>query len=307
MKNTMLNTARLLTFAFSISLLSGCAASYQGDSALKDRVTALEAENRTLKLQLEQTRQIVAAKATASDRARADAGTDVAADSRPASREAAVEQTGFTDLGGHPAEDMITELASLKVFGGTGSTFHPNETITRAEYCKWLYKAYNAIMPEQKQLRLTPASAQIFRDCTPAHPDYEYVQALANAGYSIGYDDGTFKPEQPLTREEMLGIKLGVDVGKKLDPWRSQMEAVWKFSDGKQVSERFTGYVHQDYYVSGPHGCNIQRAFGKIGAFRPKQPVLRAEAAATLWQIGQFGETQKTTAAAALKEKVDKT
>lgn len=75
------------------------------------------------------------------------------------------------------------------------------------------------------------------------------------------------------------------------------MEAVWKFSDGKEVAERFTGYVHQDFYVSGPHGSNIQRAFSKIGTFHPKQPVLRGEAAATLWQFGQFGFTQNTSAA----------
>ncbi len=299
MKFDQTHKSQLLMLAVSISLLSGCATDNQADNLLKDRVAKLEAENQSLKLQLQKAQ----ATATAADTTK----TSSASGDDGVKNEEAVEQITYTDLGDNPSAEMITELGRLKVFDDTGNLFKPDETITRAEYCRWLYNAHNAIMPESKQLRLATAAPQTFKDCSPVHPDYKYVQALANAGYSIGYDDGTFKPDQPLTREEMIGIKLGVDVGKKLDPWRSQMEAVWKFSDGKQVGERFTGYVHQDFYVSGPRGSNIQRAFGKVGAFRPKQPVLRSEAAATLWQIGQFGDTQKTTAAAVLKEKGGKT
>ncbi len=247
---------------------------------LVNKVTALEAENLALKQQLESFNHEAKAADTQVQ--------DIAA---------------FTDLANVPTAKMIEELSQLKVFDGEGSTFRPNETITRAEYCHWLFNAYNALMPDEKHIRFNSAAPQIFKDCAPGHKLYPYVQALASAGFSIGYDDGTFRPDQPLTREEMLGIKLGVDVGKTLDPWRSQMEATWKFSDGKDVAERFTGYVHQDFYVSGPHGGNIQRAFGKIGAFHPKQSVLRNEAAATLWQIGQFGFTQHTTATTALSGK----
>lgn len=294
--------SKLFLLAVSISLLSGCAMNGQNDNLLKEKVAKLEAENQLLKMQLEKA-QMAPAKVTASDTTAPSVATK---DGSPKSEEP-VEQITFTDLGDDPSAEMITELAKLKVFDDVGKTFQPGKTITRSEYCKWLYKAHNAIMPESKRLRLAPSAAQIFKDCPPSNPDYKYVQALANAGYSIGYDDGTFKPDQQLTREEMIGIKLGVDVGKKIDPYRSQMEAVWKFSDGKQVDERFTGYVHLDYYVSGPRGSNIQRAFGKVGAFRPKQPVLRSEAVGTLWQIGQFGDTQKLTAAEALKEKAGKT
>lgn len=162
---------------------------------------------------------------------------------------------------------------------------------------------FNVLESSDKQLRLAPQLEQRYRDTAPSHSKYKYVQALSNAGYSIGYKDGTFRADNPLTREEMLGIKVGIDVGKDLPPWRSQMETVWKFSDSKDVDERFTGYINQDYYVSGPHGSNIHRAFGKIATFRPKQPVTRYEAAATLWQMGQFGDLKNTSAAAVLKQK----
>lgn len=209
----------------------------------------------------------------------------------------------FIDLEETPTKEMIEDLAKLHVFDGVGDKFNPNKPITRAEYAEWLFKSYNAMEPSSKQLRFAPQVAQQFKDTPESVPQYKYIQALANAGFSIGYEDGTFRPKKEMTREEMLGIKIGIDVGKTLPPWRAQMDSVWKFSDGKAVDEKFTGYVHQDFYVSGPHGSNIQRAFGKIGTFRPKQPVLRYEAAATLWQMGQFGDTQNTNAAVALKEK----
>jgi hypothetical protein len=78
------------------------------------------------------------------------------------------------------------------------------------------------------------------------------------------------------------------------------MEFVWKFSDNKQIQEKFTGYIHQDYYTAGPYGSNIVRSFGKVGTFRPKQAVTRAQAAGSLWQCGQFAHLG-CTAADALK------
>ena len=38
---------------------------------------------------------------------------------------------------------------------------------------------------------------------------------------------------------------------------------------------------------NGDRGSNIQRAFGSIKSFKPKEPVFGFEAAATLWQIGK--------------------
>lgn len=219
----------------------------------------------------------------------------------------------FSDISDIPNKEMIEDLSKLHVFDDlapsgteTKALFKPFQAVTRGEYVTWLYRAYNAIKTPDKQLRLAPQATQQFIDTAPSHPAYKYIQAISNAGYSIGYKDGTFKPNKPLTREEMMGIKIGLDVGKDIPPYRSQMEAVWKYSDGKSVDERFTGFIEQDNYVSGPFGSNTQRAFGKIGTFKPKQAVLRYEAAGTLWQQGQFGNNGDITAADAIKRAAGK-
>ncbi len=220
----------------------------------------------------------------------------------------------FSDIADIPNKEMIDDLSRLHVFddlaaaasSDTKALFKPLQSVTRGEYVTWLYRAHNAIKTPDKQLRFAPQVTQQFSDTPPSHPAYKYIQAIANAGYSIGYKDGTFRPDKPLTREEMMGIKVGLDVGKDIPPYRSQMEAVWKYSDGKSVDERFTGFIEQDYYVSGPLGSNTQRAFGKIGTFKPKQAVLRYEAAGTLWQQGQFGNNGGITGADALKRENSK-
>jgi hypothetical protein len=310
--------------AGSLSLfMTGCGSG--NEQALKVKIADLESENLALKTELvilkdsfakAQTAQLKAAfqpmeealtkakqqgnSSEVTARAATQSASQLEAENRTTPKEPA---PFFSDLTKTPTASLITDLAKLGIFGDTQGKFFPNRAITRGEYAQWLYKAYNALEPEAKQIRTAPQLAPIFRDLPTTHPQYKYIQALANAGYSIGYEDHTFKPDKPLTREEMLGIKVGVDVGKTLEPWRSQMDTVWKFSDGKQVDERFTGYINQDYYVSGPKGSNIQRAFGSIGALHPKQAVLRYEAAATLWQIGQFGDTQNTNVAAVLHGK----
>ena len=299
MKNIFKRTVFTVCFLATSLTLAGCStAESNRDAELNARIASLEAENKALKSE-------ITALKISSPKSTVD--TDTAATSTSSAGSAQTESESypnFADIAETPTKDMIEDLAKLHIFDSleSKSQFLPDKAISRAEYIEWLYKAYNALEPESKQLRFAAQTPQAFKDCPPDNPYYKYVQALANAGYSIGYEDGTFRPDKPLTRQEMLGIKVGLDVGKTLPPWRSQMESVWKFSDAKDVDERFTGYVHQDYYVSGPHGSNIQRAFGKIGTFRPKQSVTRSEAAATLWQMGQFGDLQKTNAAAVLKQ-----
>ncbi len=277
------NKQILRLMIFSLILSVGCASqpvqsvSVQELDTLRQEIDALKAENQRLK-----------GKATSS-----------------ALKEKVIEslETLFTDLDDElSTTPLVRDLATLGLFEKTeNNQFNPYDTITRAEYVTWLYKAHNTIAktPAQK-IQLAPAFDPGFTDLDKNHPAYKYIASIANAGYSIGYDDKTFKPDQPITREEMLVIKVGIDKGKTMRPETSQMAYVWKFSDSKQVDPRYTGYIHADYYVSNP---NIHRCFGKISTLKPQQPVLRHEAAASLWQFGDSANITRTTAEHALARK----
>lgn len=286
---------RTLSLMCLVLVMGGCSSKPSPETQTvidrqKLQIAQLERENQELKTRLERqnTNSDVIKQTTVAEGKSSDiADSGIVNDSGVTSK--GITSVKFCDLANVVQKPMIEDLAKLGVFDSSSDQFHPDEKISRGEYAKLLFLTYNKLMPEDKQIHLAPSAAPFFKDLKPENPYYQYVQALANAGFSIGYEDHTFHAERPITREELIGMKIGVDCGKTFEPYRGQMAFVWKFSDSKDVNEKFTGYIHQDYYVSGQYGSNIQRAFGKLGAFHPRAAVTRAEAAGTLWQMGQWG------------------
>ncbi len=183
-----------------------------------------------------------------------------------------------------PNKEMIMDLKNLGVFDNLGKDFNLLEPISRIDYMSLLYHTNNTLRSQEENIRLSPAFDPGFTDIDSSHPAYKYIQALANAGYSVGYDDNSLKPDQPITREEMIGIKVPLDEGI---PYNSDSN-IWKFNDYEQIDSKFKSDIYWDKIRdNGDKGANIQRAFGNIKSFKPKEPVFGFEAAATLWQIGQ--------------------
>lgn len=260
--------------------LSGC-----GDSD-KKALEQLQTENAALKQQVATLEQKLSSQTA-----------EASAEQEQSVTASAMSPTAFSDVDKDvPTADMINDLAQLKVFDGLGKTFKPYEPVTRGEYIVWLYNAYNAMRPAEKQMRLAPGFKVPYTDIKPTDPAYKYVQAFGNSGFSVGYENKTFKPNQPITREEMLAIKHGVDGGEMYS------DVSTGFSDDQAIDKKYHNSVYSDmiFKSDGPRGNNIMRAFGPIKTFKPKEPVLRYEAAATLWQTDHRGSV---TADAALGRK----
>ena len=207
-------------------------------------------------------------------------------------------QSNFKDLKGVPnkTQMMIKDLAQLGVFGEIGNKFDPFQPVTRGEYITYLFNAYNAMRNEDNELRLVPHKQAYFSDVTSKHPAYPYIQALANAGYSVGYEDGTFKPNQHITREEMIAIKASLDNGGLIN-WGPK--SLRSYSDWDLVDDRFVAAISTDY------GKNTERAFGaNLKTLRAKDTVLRFEAAASLWQTDKKGNFTATKTLEAQKQKI---
>ncbi|KKM09896.1 hypothetical protein SY88_17135 [Clostridiales bacterium PH28_bin88] len=75
-----------------------------------------------------------------------------------------------------------------------GGTFKPVQTITRAEAVKM------AVMLANLSTRIPDRPT--FPDVQPDHRLYPYVETAAAAGLVDGYPDGTFRPQEPLSRAE---------------------------------------------------------------------------------------------------------
>ncbi len=98
----------------------------------------------------------------------------------------------FSDTDGHWAEKTLTEWQDQKrIDGYSDGGFHPDASVTRAEFAKLLNHTLN----------FTAEGAISFSDVSKADWFYSEVAKAAAAGYAQG-SDGAFYPEQAITRAE---------------------------------------------------------------------------------------------------------
>jgi len=113
---------------------------------------------------------------------------------------------GFADIEHHWAQASIERMVAKGVVAGYDDyRFAPNRTLTRAEAAAFLVRAF--------QLKAV-ASAKAFPDVPRSHWARGAIAAAASADVVHGYPDGTFRPNDTVTRAEMAvmtAIASGVE------------------------------------------------------------------------------------------------
>ena len=174
---------------------------------------------------------------------------------------------------------------------------NPNDTITRGEFARWLVNANNNFYSNTpaKQIRLgVPSDEPVFADVPTAHPYFPEIQGLAEAGLipsSLSGDSAavSFRPDAPLTREDMILWKVPLDTRQALP--KATVDAVqerWGFQDTSKIDSKSLRAILADF--DNGDNANIRRVFGFTTLFQPKKPVTRAEAASALWYFGFQGD-----------------
>lgn len=109
----------------------------------------------------------------------------------------------FTDLDGEWSEEYVCDLYERDVVSGKSDRyFYPNATATRAEFLKMVLL--------DAELDPYSVSSMHFSDVSSSSWYYSYVTYAAAMGYVDGYSDGTFKPNQTITRAEAVVILMHV-------------------------------------------------------------------------------------------------
>ncbi len=225
----------------------------------------------------------------------------------------------FDDLNTAPQQlqPCIEDLATLGVLSASTNTaktnnssnqFQPNKNITRREYARWLVTANNAMYASSpsKQIRLAGASNKsAFSDVKNTDPDFAAIQGLAEAGLipsSLSGDSTQvlFRPDAPLTREQMLLWKIPLDTRQGLpNASLDTVKQTWGFQDTAKIDPKALRAVIADY--QNGEQSNIRRVFGYTTLFQPKKAATRAESAAALCYFGT--ESEGISAKEALKLK----
>lgn len=190
----------------------------------------------------------------------------------------------------------IQDLNTLGVFEAydfeDNQQFNPNQVVTRREYARWLLTANNLFYRDTppNQIRLaSPTSQPAFADIPPNDADFPIIQGLAEAGLirsQLNDENAStnFRPEDNLTRQDLIAWKVPLDFRKPLPPTAiADVKATWGFQDLAKIEPYLLPRLYIDYQNSQP---NITRAFGYSTLFLPDKAVTRAEAAAVLWRFG---------------------
>ncbi|AVK98765.1 S-layer homology domain-containing protein [Lysinibacillus sphaericus] len=127
----------------------------------------------------------------------------------PPPQKVAAATSPFVDINQYSSHyDNILKLyAQGAISGFADKTFRPNQNVTRGQAAKMLATVL--------KLDLKNVEDPYFRDVPKSNEYYKYVAALQNAGIMSGYANGSFMPNEVITRGQLakilvLGFKFEV-------------------------------------------------------------------------------------------------
>lgn len=183
----------------------------------------------------------------------------------------------FNDLADFPwARIAIEDLARKGIINGIGnSQFAPGEPLTRAQFAKIIVMA----MGENP----TTAGNTSFSDVKPSDWHYGYIEKALELGLISGDPDGSFRPNDALSRQEMLAIlvrAMGVDVEECVD------QSILKpFINETRISDWARGYVaYAESIGLLEHGHMAEIRVDGI-SFDARKQASRADAALTVYRM----------------------
>lgn len=174
---------------------------------------------------------------------------------------ALLENQVFEDTAQHWASHYILELTKEGVVKGMSNyNFEPDRSITRAEMVKMVLLAF------KYDVKIDLNSE--FTDVPRFHWSYDYVNTAAEKGFVKGYNDNTFRPDEPVSRVEAL--KMIIKAARKDT---SEVGALFKLLypdvDAKAWYVQYLKFAAYREVVEHLDGKN----------FMPDTPITRAEAA----------------------------
>jgi uncharacterized repeat protein (TIGR02543 family) len=104
----------------------------------------------------------------------------------------------FTDVAAHWAKDTVNNMGSRLIMAGTGGgRFSPERDVTRAEFAAMVVRALG-LGPEE--------GAGVFPDVQASDWYDSAVRTAYAYGLMGGFDDGTFRPDDKITREQAMVV-----------------------------------------------------------------------------------------------------
>lgn len=168
---------------------------------------------------------------------------------------------GFNDVAGHWAQEQINKWADQGLVAGyQDGSFKPNSQISRAEFVAMVNRSFDIDKG---------STGSGFKDVQPGKWYYQDVIAAKANGYIGGYTDGTFKPDQTITRQEVASILVRL----------LQLTPTTQGLDGFKDANRIPGWARES--VGAVAKAGLMRGMPD-NTFGPLKNITRAEAVVSL-------------------------
>ncbi len=184
----------------------------------------------------------------------------------------------FSDVSANSwATPSITRLNKRKIMVGfPDRSFRPNKFATRGELASLLKKVFD---PKNRQ------SAIDFKDLTPEYWASDAIKEVSTAGLLKGYPAKDFRPDQPVTRAEVL-VALATALNLKTPSTPAKTLQVYQ--DADQVLD------YAIAKVAAAQEAGLVVGYPKEKLLVPNKPATRAEMAAMLYQaLAKSGKEQQ--------------
>lgn len=161
-------------------------------------------------------------------------------------------------------EQILDWLDKGLINGYSDGSFKPNKSISRSEFVTIINKVFG-----YKDL-----AEETFKDVSKDKWYYEEISKAKFAGYISGYDDGTFKPDDSISRQEVAKIIYNLMKLNNLD----NSDALNLFKDVSEIpswSREYINAVAANGYING----------FSDKTYRPIQAITRAETIVILDRI----------------------
>lgn len=183
------------------------------------------------------------------------------------------ESKSYRDMTGKDEEmkQAVDFLSSKGIISGiTDNTFEPDAMLTRAQFVTMLVRSFYA---------LDQAAKADFKDVKDTDWFHDYVASSQKERIVLGMDDGTFRPSENITKEQMAAVISRSMVNKRKYAYPdNEMDYLAFIQDRNQVSE----------WARTEVALAIKERMFEISEdsrFAPQSYVTRGEAARTLYRL----------------------
>lgn len=175
----------------------------------------------------------------------------------------------FSDVSGSLKNEVNEAQKMGLVSGYKDGTFKPIQAVTRGEFARLVVAAYESSSKES----LSAGTTSRFKDVSASSTLGPAILKAAEKGWIAGYSDGSFRPNEPVLREQAARILAeAAELGAKAEPF---------------------GDVPDDSVFAGSIGAveNADLMYGDTnGKFNPALEITREQSAATILRFFRYLE-----------------